>query len=134
MLKTDGGRAQWRPAEEGIYKRGLTNGPESVGNRHLSERQIVKLGGENRSAKIMLCGGAGRDLGWDAKDEQRAAVQLWSREPEEMSLRLSIVSLPSCGTEVQHLAMQVADGVWLVARCVARTARGAWWTTFRRSI
>jgi hypothetical protein len=43
-------------------------GQKAFGNRHLSERQIVKLC--EAFGQVMLCRGAVRDdLGWDAKDE-----------------------------------------------------------------
>jgi Ni,Fe-hydrogenase III large subunit len=42
-IHAEGLRAQWRAAEELIYKRQLTNGQKVLETGELSERQIVKL-------------------------------------------------------------------------------------------
>ena len=82
-------------ADELICKRRLTNGAESVGNRDLSERHIVKLRDREPFGQVYaLRGPAGEaKLGWEAMDEQRVAVKLLCSEQDEMSLELSIDQL-----------------------------------------
>jgi hypothetical protein len=60
----------------------------NVGNRHLSERQIVKLCERFGQDYAMLRRHEGDDLGWDAQDERREGVKLLCRGQDEMSLKL----------------------------------------------